>query len=114
MTVFECVPASLWLQVGVPRSIALTLTVPERVTRFNIDRLQRLVANGPSIHPGAVVLVVAVAAVARGCWAVSIAITSTIHRLFLSDVYACSHTHTLALALALPFTRCSCRCIFIG
>ena len=40
-------------QVGVPRSIALNLTVPERVTRFNIDRLQKLVANGPRIHPGA-------------------------------------------------------------
>ena len=27
--------------------------MPERVTRFNIDRLQKLVANGPRIHPGA-------------------------------------------------------------
>ncbi len=41
------------LQVGVPRSIALNLTVPERVTRFNLDRLQRMVAAGPRIHPGA-------------------------------------------------------------
>ena len=39
-------------QVGVPRSIALNLTVPERVTRFNFDRLQKLVANGPKVHPG--------------------------------------------------------------
>ncbi len=36
-----------------PRSIALNLTVPERVTRFNMDRLERLVASGPRIHPGA-------------------------------------------------------------
>ncbi len=36
-----------------PRSIALNLTVPERVTRFNLDRLQRMVAAGPRIHPGA-------------------------------------------------------------
>ena len=41
------------LQVGVPRSIALNLTVPERVTRFNLDRLQRMVAAGPRSHPGA-------------------------------------------------------------
>jgi len=40
-------------QVGVPRSIALNLTVPERVTRLNIQELQQLVENGPDIHPGA-------------------------------------------------------------
>lgn len=40
-------------QVGVPRSIALNLTVPERVTRLNIQELQQLVENGPDVHPGA-------------------------------------------------------------
>ena len=40
-------------QVGVPRSIALNLTVPEKVTRLNIRELQKLVENGPDIHPGA-------------------------------------------------------------
>ena len=40
-------------QVGVPRSIARTLTVPEKVTHFNIEKLQRLVENGPENHPGA-------------------------------------------------------------
>eukprot|EP00968_Pinguiococcus_pyrenoidosus_P007796 scaffold529_cov308-Pinguiococcus_pyrenoidosus.AAC.88 len=40
-------------QVGVPRSIARTLTFPEKVTHFNIDRLQKLVDNGPQEHPGA-------------------------------------------------------------
>jgi DNA-directed RNA polymerase II subunit RPB1 len=40
-------------QVGVPRSIAMNLTVPERVTPFNIAKLSALVANGPTIHPGA-------------------------------------------------------------
>jgi DNA-directed RNA polymerase II subunit RPB1 len=39
-------------QVGVPRSIALNLTVPERVTRHNFEKLERLVANGPKVHPG--------------------------------------------------------------
>jgi DNA-directed RNA polymerase II subunit RPB1 len=40
-------------QVGVPRSIAMNLTVPERVTAFNRNMLQQLVANGPMQHPGA-------------------------------------------------------------
>jgi DNA-directed RNA polymerase II subunit RPB1 len=40
-------------QVGVPRSIATTLTYPEPVTPYNIDKLRRLVANGPVEHPGA-------------------------------------------------------------
>ena len=40
-------------QVGVPRSIAMNLTVPERVTPFNLSELSALVSNGPTIHPGA-------------------------------------------------------------
>ncbi|KAK5227672.1 DNA-directed RNA polymerase II core subunit rpo21 [Exophiala xenobiotica] len=40
-------------EVGVPRSIARTLTYPETVTPFNLDKLKRLVANGPNEHPGA-------------------------------------------------------------
>jgi len=40
-------------QVGVPRSIARTLTYPEVVTKFNISKLTSLVRNGPNQHPGA-------------------------------------------------------------
>lgn len=40
-------------QVGVPRSVALNLTFPERVTPHNYDWLKRLVLNGPTKHPGA-------------------------------------------------------------
>jgi DNA-directed RNA polymerase II subunit RPB1 len=40
-------------QVGVPRSIARTLTYPEVVTKFNISKLTALVRNGPMQHPGA-------------------------------------------------------------
>ena len=36
-------------ELGVPRSIARNLTVPERVTHHNIDWLQMLVDRGP--HP---------------------------------------------------------------
>lgn len=40
-------------QVGVPRSIARTLTYPEVVTPYNIQRLTEYVRNGPNEHPGA-------------------------------------------------------------
>lgn len=40
-------------QVGVPRSIAMTLTYPERVTPYNIVYLQQLINNGPATYPGA-------------------------------------------------------------
>jgi len=40
-------------QVGVPRSVAMNLTVPERVTAYNMQQLSQLVANGPTQHPGA-------------------------------------------------------------
>lgn len=40
-------------EVGVPRSIARTLTYPETVTPYNIGKLTQLVQNGPNEHPGA-------------------------------------------------------------
>jgi DNA-directed RNA polymerase II subunit RPB1 len=40
-------------QVGVPRTVAMTLTFPEIVTPYNIQKLRELVANGPNFHPGA-------------------------------------------------------------
>ena len=44
-------------QVGVPRSVALTLTVPITVTPFNIEELRKLVANGPTNWPGALYII---------------------------------------------------------
>jgi len=40
-------------QVGVPKSIARTLSYPEAVTPYNIHRLTEYVRNGPNEHPGA-------------------------------------------------------------
>jgi len=40
-------------QVGVPISIAKTLTVPERVTEYNLERMRALVTTGCEDHPGA-------------------------------------------------------------
>ncbi|KAI0126577.1 hypothetical protein BJ170DRAFT_411726 [Xylariales sp. AK1849] len=40
-------------EVGVPRSIARTLTYPETVTPYNINKLGEQVKRGPNEHPGA-------------------------------------------------------------
>ncbi|KAJ2559006.1 DNA-directed RNA polymerase III subunit C1 (rpo31) [Coemansia sp. RSA 1933] len=40
-------------EVAVPDRVAKILTYPERVTPHNLKRLQRLVSNGPDVHPGA-------------------------------------------------------------
>jgi len=40
-------------EVGVPMEIAMQLTVPEKVTVWNIERLRNLVRNGPNKYPGA-------------------------------------------------------------
>lgn len=40
-------------EVGVPVDIAQILTVPEKVTKWNIDRLREYVINGPDKWPGA-------------------------------------------------------------
>ena len=40
-------------QVGVPVLVAKILTYPEKVHRYNIDRLRAVIMNGPEKHPGA-------------------------------------------------------------
>ena len=40
-------------QVGVPKQVAIIMTYPERVSRYNIDKLRECVRNGPGTHPGA-------------------------------------------------------------
>lgn len=40
-------------QVGVPKRVAKTMTFPERVSRYNIEKLRQCVLNGPNVHPGA-------------------------------------------------------------
>ncbi|MHA2090280.1 MAG: DNA-directed RNA polymerase subunit A' [Candidatus Kariarchaeaceae archaeon] len=39
-------------EVGVPKEIAEILTVPERVTEWNIEEMKELVMRGPKGHPG--------------------------------------------------------------
>ncbi|KAK6759531.1 hypothetical protein RB195_021237 [Necator americanus] len=40
-------------EVGVPVYVALTLTFPEVVNNYNIERMKKLILNGSDIHPGA-------------------------------------------------------------
>ena len=40
-------------EVGVPDIMALNLTVPERVTEWNMEYLKKFVKNGPKAYPGA-------------------------------------------------------------
>ncbi len=39
-------------EVGVPEQIATILTIPERVTEWNIEKMKALVIRGPDRHPG--------------------------------------------------------------
>jgi DNA-directed RNA polymerase II subunit RPB1 len=40
-------------ELGVPIRIAMNLTIPETVTKYNIERLTKLVQNGSDVYPGA-------------------------------------------------------------
>lgn len=40
-------------QVAIPRLMAKRLTFPEQVNRYNIEKLRKLVINGPDVYPGA-------------------------------------------------------------
>ena len=40
-------------EVGVPKRMAMHLTVPERITEWNKDYLLRYIENGPKVYPGA-------------------------------------------------------------
>jgi DNA-directed RNA polymerase II subunit RPB1 len=44
-------------ELGVPLKIAMNLTVPERVTDYNRDKIYKLVQNGTTTYPGAKTLV---------------------------------------------------------
>ena len=40
-------------EVAVPDRVAKILTYPEKCTRYNRKKLQKLIVNGPQVHPGA-------------------------------------------------------------
>jgi len=44
-------------EVGVPLDVAMRLSMPEKVTSWNIEEMRQLVTNGPEKYPGALYLV---------------------------------------------------------
>jgi len=44
-------------EVGVPLDIAMRLSVPEKVTAWNIEKMRKAVINGPGNYPGALYIV---------------------------------------------------------
>ena len=40
-------------EVGVPMEVAMEITIPERVTEWNIEWLKKFITNGPNKYPGA-------------------------------------------------------------
>ena len=39
-------------EVGIPREVAMKLTVPERATKWNMEYLKTFIKNGPKAYPG--------------------------------------------------------------
>ena len=44
-------------EVGVPLDIAMRLTIPEKITVWNIEEMRKLIINGPETFPGALYVV---------------------------------------------------------
>ncbi len=44
-------------EVGVPRDVAMRLSVPEKVTAWNIEEMRGFVINGPEKYPGALYII---------------------------------------------------------
>ncbi len=44
-------------EVGIPIHVAMRLSVPEKVTEWNLEEMRRLVNNGPGQYPGALYVV---------------------------------------------------------
>src|SRR3990170_2228483 len=44
-------------EVGVPADVAMRLSIPEKVTMWNIEEMKELVVNGPEKYPGALYII---------------------------------------------------------
>ena len=44
-------------EVGVPLEVAMRLSVPEKITEWNIEEIRKLVVNGPEKYPGALYII---------------------------------------------------------
>ncbi len=44
-------------EVGVPQDVAMRLSIPEKVTAWNIEEMKKFVINGPENYPGALYII---------------------------------------------------------
>ena len=44
-------------EVGVPQEVAMRLSVPEKVTEWNLGSMRQLIANGPEQYPGSLYII---------------------------------------------------------
>jgi len=44
-------------EVGVPKAIAMRLSIPDKVTHWNLEEMKQLILNGPNKYPGALYIV---------------------------------------------------------
>jgi DNA-directed RNA polymerase subunit A' len=44
-------------EVGVPLEVAIRLSMPEKITEWNIEEMRKLVVNGPEKYPGALYII---------------------------------------------------------
>jgi len=44
-------------EVGIPLEVAMRLSVPEKVTEWNIEEMRQLIINGPEKYPGALYII---------------------------------------------------------
>jgi DNA-directed RNA polymerase subunit A' len=44
-------------EVGVPLDVAMRLSVPEKVTEWNLEEMRKLILNGPEKYPGALYII---------------------------------------------------------
>ncbi|MCD4666845.1 DNA-directed RNA polymerase subunit A' [archaeon] len=52
-TVISPDPKIKFNEVGIPKTIAMDLTIPEKVNEWNIKWLKEFIENGPAVYPGA-------------------------------------------------------------
>ena len=52
-TVISPDPLIAFNEIGVPKEIAMELTVPIRVTEWNMEWIKKFIKNGPKVYPGA-------------------------------------------------------------
>jgi hypothetical protein len=76
-------------QVEVPVFDAKVMTFPEKVSRYNIDKMRKMVLNGPEKHPGANIIRSASRNVSVCMWYVFLCMYVCMYLCMFIYMYAC-------------------------